>query len=151
LIEKRLPLAFALLLSGCSAQPAVTPHKIVSDNPCVDAILAAEVRASNEARISASHVKSPQATSRNRRRKFQCTRQLLTWVRPGFGGPSVAHSAKPSRITTAANRTENPLTPYLKINFRDNAKKLTPDYAEFMNARRGCGLLLAQPQRSFRM
>jgi hypothetical protein len=49
----------------------------------------------------------------------------------------------PSRIDTAASRTENPLTPYLKIDFRDNAKKLVPDYAEFMNARRGCDLPLA--------
>jgi len=30
----------ALLLAGCSAQPKVTPHQIVSDNPCIDAILA---------------------------------------------------------------------------------------------------------------
>jgi iron complex transport system substrate-binding protein len=33
-----LPLAF--LLAGCSGQPSITPGKIVSNNPCVDAILA---------------------------------------------------------------------------------------------------------------
>jgi hypothetical protein len=37
----------------------------------------------------------------------------------------------------------------LKIDFRDNAKKLAPDYAEFMNVRRG--LPLAHAQRSVRM
>ncbi len=29
-----------LLLAGCSGQPAITPGKIVSNNPCVDSILA---------------------------------------------------------------------------------------------------------------
>ncbi len=33
-------LTAALLLCGCGARPAVTPHRIVSDNPCVDSILA---------------------------------------------------------------------------------------------------------------
>jgi hypothetical protein len=46
-------------------------------------------------------------------------------------------------MTTAASRIENPLTPHSKIDFRDNAKKLVPDYAEFMNASRGCYLPLA--------
>ena len=76
---------------------------------------------------------------------------MLTLVRAGFGGPSVAQIPKPSRITTAANRTENPLTPNLKIDLCNNWKKLVPDYAEFMNVRPGHDLLFAQAQRSVLM
>lgn len=36
----RMVLPLALLLAGCSGQPTITPGKIVSNNPCVDAILA---------------------------------------------------------------------------------------------------------------
>ena len=39
-MHRALPLVGLMFLAGCSAQPAVTPHRIVSDNPCVDAILA---------------------------------------------------------------------------------------------------------------
>jgi hypothetical protein len=76
---------------------------------------------------------------------------MLTLVRVGFGGPSVAQIPKPSRTTTAANRTENPLTPNLKIDLCNNWKKLVLDYAEFMNVSTGCDLLLAHFQRSVRM
>jgi len=62
LIDKLLPLAFALLLSGCSAQPAVTPHKIVSDNPCVDAILA-DVAAPEQIGAISAYSQNPRATS----------------------------------------------------------------------------------------
>jgi hypothetical protein len=54
-------------------------------------------------------------------------------------------------MDTAASRTENWLTPYLKIDFRDNAAHLVADYAEFMDSRLGLGLLLAYRQRSVRM
>ena len=76
---------------------------------------------------------------------------MLTGVTVGFGGPSVAQIPNPSTITTAANRTENPLTPNLKIDLCNNRKKLIPDYAEFMNVRLGYELLLAYLQRSVRM
>lgn len=36
----RLWLPLLVLLGGCSGQPAIAPGKIVSNNPCVDAILA---------------------------------------------------------------------------------------------------------------
>ena len=76
---------------------------------------------------------------------------MLTGVAVGFGGPSVAQIPNPSTITTAANRTENPLTPNLKIDLCNNWKKLVPDYAEFMNVRPGHDLLFAQAQRSVLM
>ncbi|HVQ68872.1 MAG TPA: hypothetical protein VMT08_15375 [Bradyrhizobium sp.] len=76
---------------------------------------------------------------------------MLTGVAVGFGGPSVAQIPNPSTITTAANRTENPLTPNLKIDLYNNWKKLVPDYAEFMGVRPGCDLLLAHAHRSVRM
>jgi len=76
---------------------------------------------------------------------------MLTGVAVGFGGPSVAQIPNPSTITTAANRTENPLTSNLKIDLCNNWKKLVLDYAEFMNVRPGRDLLLAHFQRSVRM
>jgi len=76
---------------------------------------------------------------------------MLTGVAVGFGGPSVAQIPNPSTITTAANRTENPLTSNLKIDLCNNWKKLVLDYAEFMNVSTGCDLLLAHFQRSVRM
>jgi hypothetical protein len=60
----------------------------------------------------------------------------------------VAQIPNPRTIATAASRTENPLTPNLKIDLCNNWKKLAPDYAEFMNVRLGCGVLLAHVQRS---
>jgi hypothetical protein len=40
-----------------------------------------------------------------------------------FGGPSVAQTTKPSKIDTVANRKENPLTPWLKIECALMAKR----------------------------
>ena len=59
-------------------------------------------------------------------------------MKVGFGGPSVAQTAKPSKTATAANRIENPFTPYLKIDFYNIWKKVAPDYAGFMNDVRLC-------------
>jgi hypothetical protein len=63
----------------------------------------------------------------------------------------VAQIPNPRTIATAASRIENPLTPNLKIDLCNNWKKLVLDYAEFMNVRPGCDLLLAHFQRSVRM
>lgn len=42
--EMRLSCAFSLfalaVVAGCAPAPVITPHRIVSDNPCIDAILA---------------------------------------------------------------------------------------------------------------
>jgi hypothetical protein len=43
-------------------------------------------------------------------------------VTDGFGGPSVAHTTKPSKMDTAANRKENPFMPSLKIDFAPMAR-----------------------------
>jgi hypothetical protein len=51
------------------------------------------------------------AAASKARLKAQCGGAMLTCVTAGFGGPSVAHTIKPSRTDTAANRRENPLTP----------------------------------------
>ena len=68
-----------------------------------------------------------------------------------MGGPSVAETAKPSKTATAANRMENPFTPYLKL-ISSIIKKIATDYARFMNnVRLGQELLLAHSQRSVRM
>jgi len=55
-------LAGALALSGCGTQPSVTPHRIVSDNPCVDAILADVATPAQIGAISA-YSQDPRATS----------------------------------------------------------------------------------------
>jgi hypothetical protein len=55
-------------------------------------------------------------------------------------------------MATAVSRIENPLTPYLEIDFLAfNGRTLIPDYAEFMNACLGGGLPLTPSQRSVRM
>ncbi len=103
-------------------------------------------------RATHQFVKSLQALLRaNSQARHQCSRETLTCVTLGFGGPNVAQTPRPSRIVTAASRTENLLTPYPKIDFRDNAAILVADYAEFMNKCLGLNLLLSYRQRSLRM
>ena len=48
----------------------------------------------------------------------------------GFGGPSVAHTTKPRKINTAANRNENSLMPWLKIDY--TLKRKVIEYAGIM-------------------
>ncbi len=55
-------LAGVLLLHGCTARPAVTPQRIVSDNPCVDAILA-DVATPTQIGAVSTYSHDPHATS----------------------------------------------------------------------------------------
>lgn len=50
------------MLAGCSAQPRIPPHRLVSDNPCVDAILADVATPAQIGAVSA-YSQDPRATS----------------------------------------------------------------------------------------
>lgn len=88
-----------LILTGCNSPRAVPLHRIVSDNPCVDAILADVADASQIGAIS-HYSQDPRATS-----------VLLAWANrfPAIGGTAEEIiAAQPSLYLTGASM--NPAT-----------------------------------------
>ncbi len=88
-----------ILIAGCSARTAVPPHRIVSDNPCVDAILA-DVATPDQIGAVSAYSQNPRATS-----------VPLAWARrfPSVGGTAEEIiAARPALYLTGAPM--NPIT-----------------------------------------